>query len=484
MPPESRSLRRRLLTWLLLPLLLLFMLRGSYTYYYAHQLADRVYDRMLLTLASSLTEQIVYNAASGRIELPGAAADLLMPDELDRLYYAIRNARGEIRDGDRRMPPVSADLSGNEPFFFDGRIDGQAVRIAHVPLTLEHRPYTLEVAETLNKRMLLAREFQVGTLLPQAAIILLATLVVWFGVGRGLAPLKRVQHAVSERSHLDLRPLHETDIPAEVQPLIQSINDLMARLSDSLEAQNRFIADAAHQLRTPLAGLKTQIEFALRQDDPAMTARAIKYLLESTDRMTRLVNQLLALSRNERGAEGALRKEVLDLGQLASNVTMEWVPRALEKGIDLGFEAPRTQVVIEGDASRLKDLLENLIDNALRYSPPAGQVTVSVVAGERPQLFVTDNGPGIPPEQRERVFERFYSLLGSGAEGSGLGLAIVREIASIHDAETRIDSAPNGSGTRVSVRFATAPPSLTAGQVLRSGSAPVPASGSRDSSAR
>lgn len=453
MSPESHTLRRRLLTWLLLPLLLLFLLRGVYTYYYAHQLADRVYDRMLFTLASSLSEQVVYNAASGRTELPRSATDLLMPDELDVLSYAIRNAQGVIMDGERRMPPVSVDPSGKEPFFFDSRIDGQPVRVAHVPFVLERRPYILEVAETLHKRTLLAREFQLGTLLPQAVIILLATIAVWFGVGKGLTPLKRLQEAVSERSHRDLSPLREADIPREVQPLIQSINDLMARLSESLEAQNRFIADAAHQLRTPLAGLKTQIEFALRQDDPVMTAQAIKFLLESTDRMTRLVNQLLALSRNERGAENAIHRQALDLGQLASNVAMEWVPRALDKGIDLGFEAPQTPVLIQGDAARLKDLLENLIDNAVRYSPRAGQVTVSVVAGDRPQLLVTDNGPGIPPEQRERVFERFYSLLGSGAEGSGLGLAIVREIASIHGAETRIDSAPDGSGTRVSVEF-------------------------------
>jgi two-component system sensor histidine kinase TctE len=453
MPPEARTLRSRLLSWLLLPLLLLFVLRGSYTYYYSHQLADRVYDRTLFTLASSLAEQVVADTSSGRAALPRATAELLLPDEPDVLYYAIRDARGEIMDGARSMPVVPVDPEGREPFFFDGRIEGRAVRIAHVPLTLEHRPYTLEVAETLDKRTRLAREFQIGALLPQALIILLATLVVWFGIGKSLAPLRRLQEAVAERSQLDLSPLRESDIPAEVRPLIRSINDLLARLSESMEAQNRFIADAAHQLRTPLAGLKTQIEFTLRQDDPAMTERAIRNLLESTDRVTRLVNQLLALSRNERGADGAVRRQPLDLGQLASSVTMEWVPHALEKGIDLGFEAPQTQVTVQGDASRLKDLLENLIDNAVRYTPRDGQVTVSVEAGERPRLLVTDNGPGIPPEQRERVFERFYSLLGSGAEGSGLGLAIVREIARIHDAETRIDAAPNGPGTRASVVF-------------------------------
>jgi two-component system, OmpR family, sensor histidine kinase TctE len=453
MPTESPSLRRRLLTWLLLPLLILFFLRGGYTFYYSNKLANRVYDRMLFTLTSSLSHQIIYNVSSRRVELPRVAVELLMSDELDALYYAIRDAHGNIIDGERRMPPLPATPAPDGQPFFDSRINDRRVRIAYLPLTLEHQLYMLEVAETLTKRSLLSREFQIGSLLPQAIIILLATIIVWFGIGKSLAPFKRLQKAVSVRSHLDLSALRDEDISAEVRPLIRSINDLMARLSGALEAQNRFIADAAHQLRTPLAGLKTQIELALRQNDQAMRSLAIQNLLASTERMTRLVNQLLALARNEPGVQDTIRKQALDLGLLASNVTMEWVPRALEKDIDLGFEAPRAPVVMQGDASRLKDLLDNLIDNAVRYTPHHGQITVSVSDDGRPRLAVTDNGPGIPPEQRERVFERFYSVLGSGAQGSGLGLAIVREIACLHGAEARIDSAPNGTGTRISVVF-------------------------------
>jgi len=461
-PAETHTLRRRLLTWLLLPLLILFLLRGVYTYYYANKLANRVYDRMLFTLTSSLSQQIIYNASSHRIALPRNAAEHLISDEFDTLYYAIRDAQGNVNDGERRMPMLPPDATLNGQHFFDNRINGHAVRIAWLPLTLEHRTYILEVAETLTKRTLLSQEFQIGTLLPQAIIILLATVIVWFGIGKSLAPLKRLQKAVSERSQFDLSALRVQDITAEVQPLIQSINDLMARLSESREAQNRFIADAAHQLRTPLAGLKTQIELVRRQNDQAMTSQAIQYLLASTDRMTRLVNQLLALSRNEPGAQGGIRMYPLDLGLLASEVTMKWVPRALEKDIDLGFEAPPSQVVIQGDASRLEDLLDNLIDNAVRYTPRHGQVTVSILDGNRPRLLVTDNGPGIPYEQRERVFERFYSILGDGVEGSGLGLAIVREIARMHGAETRIDSAPNGTGTRFTVVFSITVPDQTA----------------------
>lgn len=453
MPARPQTLRRRLLTWLLLPLLVLFFLRAGYTFYYANELADRVYDRMLFTLTSSLSQQIAYNPSNQRIELPQTAARLLMSDELDSLYYTIRDAQGNIIDGENRMPPLPSRSDRDEQPFLDGVIDEQPVRIAYLPLTIAHTPFTLQVAETLGKRTLLSREFKSGSLLPQAVIIILATIIVWFGIGKSLAPLKRLQKSVSERSHVDLRPLHEEDVSAEVQPLIHSINDLMARLSEVLEAQNRFIADAAHQLRTPLAGLKTQIELALRQHDATTTSQTFQNLLASTDRMTRLANQLLALARNEPKADSAIRMQPLDLVLLASNVTMEWVPRALEKDIDLGFEAPHEQVTLRGDAARLKDLLDNLIDNAVRYTPHQGQITVSVLNSDRPELVITDNGPGISPDQRERVFERFYSLLGNGAEGSGLGLAIVREIARMHGAQTSIDSTPTGTGTRVRVMF-------------------------------
>ena len=450
---KPHTLRRKLLTWLLLPLLTLFFLRAGYTYYYANELATRVYDRMLFTLTVSLSQQIIYDSSNQHIALPQPTVELLMSDEIDLLYFSIRDEQGNILDGDRRMPamPNSDDQNGN--LFFDSRIDGHDIRVAHLELTIDHRPYLLQVAETLAKRSLLSREFKSGVLLPQVLNIILVTLIIWFGIGKSLAPLQRLQKAVSERSHRDLSPLQDKNTSAEVQPLVHSINDLMARLSEVLDAQNRFIADAAHQLRTPLAGLKTQIELALRQDNAEISAQAMPKLLVSADRMTRLVNQLLALARNEPKAEGAMQMSPLDLGALASHITMEWVPLALEKAIDLGFEPPHTKVIIQGDAARIKDLIDNLIDNAVRYTQRNGQITVSVMDGDQPQLVVTDNGPGIPLAHRERVFERFYSVLGNSANGSGLGLAIVHEIARLHGAVTRLDSTEHSIGTRVTVIF-------------------------------
>ncbi len=453
MPVDSHTLRRRLLTWLLLPLLAMFFLRAGYNYYYGNALSNRVYDRMLLTVAKSLVEQIAHDAGTQRIFLSKAANQMLLSDEFDSLYFAVRDTHGHIVAGEKLMPPLPAKLLEEYQPFFTSRLYDRDVRIVNLKLALEHESYLVQVAETLVKRSMLSQEFQIGVILPQMLLIILATFIVWFGIGRSLAPLKRLQKAVSERSHLDLSPLHEENNFAEVQPLIRSINDLMARLSDALDAQKRFVADAAHQLRTPLAGLKTQIELALRQTDLETTSGSIQNLLVSTDRMTRLVNQLLALARNEPRAENAIVKYPFDLGLLALNVTMEWVPRALEKDIDLGFEPPHEKVTIQGDAARIKDLIDNLIDNAVRYTPSHGRVTVSVINDSQPQLIVTDNGPGIPPEQRNRVFERFYSILGNGADGSGLGLAIVQEIARMHNAETFIDSASDGAGARVIVVF-------------------------------
>jgi two-component system sensor histidine kinase TctE len=450
---KPHTLRRKLLTWLLLPLLILFFIRAGYTYYYANELATRVYDRILFTLTVAISQQIIFDSANQHIELPQTAIELLISDEIDQLYFTIRDAQGNIIDGDRRMLSMPNSENEQDDIFFSSRIDGQDIRVAQLDLTIGHKPYLLQVAETLTKRSLLSREFKYGVLLPQILIIILATLIIWFGIGKSLAPLKRLQKAVSVRSHRDLSPLTETDVSAEVQPLVHAINDLLAQLSEVLEAQNRFIADAAHQLRTPLAGLKTQIELALRQNDVIVTAQTMPKLLVSADRMTRLVNQLLALARNEPNVESAIQMVPLDLGALASNLTMEWVPLALAKDIDLGFEAPQSKVIIQGDAARIKDLIDNLIDNAVRYTDPHGQITVCVSNGDKPQLSVTDTGPGISAEHRERVFERFYSVLGNTANGSGLGLAIVREIARMHGATTHIDSATNGSGTRISVVF-------------------------------
>jgi two-component system sensor histidine kinase TctE len=310
------------------------------------------------------------------------------------------------------------------------------------------------VAETLNKRHILANEILLGMLLPELLLIVLVGVLVWYGVERGLRPLAALQKEIGSRSHRDLSPLPEQNAPGEVRSLIRAMNDLLARLSAALSAQQRFIADAAHQLRTPLAGLKTQTELALRQKAFDEVRHTLQQINTATGQTTHLVNQLLSLARAEPDADRAQALQPLNLDDLARDTTAEWVPRAIARNIDLGFDGCAGAAMIEGDGLLIKEMLGNLLDNAIRYTQPRGQVTVRVAAESGQVLLsVEDNGPGIPPGERERVFERFHRGLGTGAEGCGLGLAIVREIAQSHNADIRLGPGANGSGTLVAVVF-------------------------------
>ena len=312
----------------------------------------------------------------------------------------------------------------------------------------------MQVAETLNKRNRLARDILASVVVPQLLLIVMGTLAVYVGVSRGLAPLSRLERAVSHRSHLDLSPVEVRDVPAEVRPLVDEVNELMTRLGKTLDFQNRFIADAAHQLKTPVAGLKTQIELALREPDPERARHSLAQLYVSADRLSRLVRQLLTLARNEPGAMDALKLNALDLNAFALEISMEWAPQAIRNGVDLGFEGGDA-VVINAEPDRLRELINNLIDNAVRYSRQGGRVTVAVSRGDEGNglLSISDDGPSIPPEERTRIFERFHRLLGGHTEGSGLGLAIVSEIASLHGARITLEEDRDGIGNTFSVIF-------------------------------
>jgi two-component system sensor histidine kinase TctE len=276
--------------------------------------------------------------------------------------------------------------------------------------------------------------------------------LVWFGILRSLAPLERLRSEIAQRSARDLRPLDGSYAPAEVRPLVGTLNELLGNLRDALDSQQRFTANAAHQLRTPLAGLQTQVELALRQPAPEPMLRSLDQLRGATVRAAHLANQLLALSRAEPGGHRPDALRALDLRSVAQDAAATWVPRALPKDLDLGFEIEHAPV--SGDARLLRDLLDNLLENAIRYTPEGGRITVRTgVEGDQSVVSVEDDGPGIPADQRERVFQRFYRVPGSTGDGSGLGLAIVHEIVNAHGASASIDSGTDGRGTRVQVRF-------------------------------
>jgi two-component system sensor histidine kinase TctE len=289
---------------------------------------------------------------------------------------------------------------------------------------------------------------------PQAILVLLAALAVWLGVGIGLRALASIRSQIESRSDLDLRPLDASGAPSEVRPLVLAMNDLLARLTATLAGQRRFIADAAHQLRTPIAAIKAQAELALRQvkDEPARAT--LQQLFTAAEHAGHLVSQLLTLARAEPGAQSNLKRDPVDLVVISRETAVEWVPRALEHGIDLGFDQPTEAVVTVGDPFLIREMLNNLIDNAIRYTPQDGKVTVRVMKTMgHPVLEVEDNGPGIPQEERERVFERFYRIPDSNGEGCGLGLAIVQEIAEGHGATVKVLCGSDGTGSLVRVSF-------------------------------
>ncbi len=450
-------LRTKLLQWLLVPLVALLALDAFVSYFAAVRFSQRAYDRSLADIARELALHVEEREGQVVFDLPQPAQRVLLTDPSDTLYFRVVAADGRILAGDEQLGRLSASPARErEQPFFDAMIDGVPVRVAmrevlqpggSIPLA------TIVVAETENKRGELAREILLSVLAPQLLLIAIAGLLVWNGVQRGLAPLETLRQAIASRSHVDLRPLPEGGVPGEVQPLVHAMNDLMHRLDHALTLQSRFIADAAHQLKTPVAGLRAQLELMLRETDPQRLREGLSRQYVGVERLARLVSQLLSLARNEPEALRTVRLQPVDLSDLALQSTMDWVPEALKKDIDLGFEGLNRPVVIQGDSARLRELFDNLLDNAIRYSRQGGRVTVRVHDRPRPAVAIHDDGPRIPVEERRRIFERFHRLLGSGADGSGLGLAIAQEIARIHGAEISLDDDADGIGNTFSVSF-------------------------------
>jgi len=456
---KKPSLRRQLLIWLLAPLVLVALISAIVGYYFALRFSTLAYDRVLFETARDISNQIKVVDGTVRVDLPDVTLNMIESDLWDRIYYVVSAEPGGIFiAGNRGLPrPPGVPIAG-VPVYYDAVYHGEPVRIAALYRAAPNATgmALVQAAETINKRRILANEILLGLLAPELVLITLVGVLVWYGVARGLRPLTILQHEIGSRSHRDLSPLPETNVPGEVRPLIQAINALMVQLNEILSAQQRFISDAAHQLRTPLAGLHTQIELGLRQNDPDEVRATLHRLDAATTRTTHLVNQLLLLARAEPGTYRAQTPQRIDINNLAREVATEWVPRAIEKNIDLGYDGPSRPAYINGDAVLLKEMLGNLLDNAIRYTPAKGEVTVCVetVAGEI-VLSVQDNGPGIPEAERERVFERFHRVLGTQSEGCGLGLAIVREIAQGHNAQVWLKSGANKIGTLVTILFPT-----------------------------
>lgn len=450
------SLRSHLLNWLFTPLFVLWVFSITSGYMATQRFADEPYDLALLEHAQALAKQLGLGSGKERLDAPITLPKTAGGGERGHFYLTLSTPEGRKLAGNAHLSRPPASLTDETDVIFSNTQYGEE-KLRMVTLRF---PYSgggeilLQLAETNAKRHELARGILINIVIPQLLLILLATAALWFMLKKGLAPLEHLRQDVELRPSGDLSLIEENQVPEEVRPLIRAFNSLLQRFALLLEAQKRFVADAAHQLRTPFAGIQTQAELGLRNPENAQKQHALALILTGAERCSHLVNQLLVLARNEPGAlhDGSL--EIIDLKHLAQETAMQWVPAALQKRIDLGFEEQGKTLAIRGNAAGLTDMVNNLLDNAIRYTPEGGMVTLC--AGEEngaAWLRVEDNGPGIAPEYRAQVFERFFRILGSGQEGSGLGLSIVREIASQHGATIELDSGAGGKGTRITLRF-------------------------------
>jgi two-component system sensor histidine kinase TctE len=465
-PDEQTSLFGEILDWMLAPLLLLWPMSVTLTFLVAQSIANAPYDRNLTESLDVMASYLRHDRGRVSLAMPMPLREVLHSDGTNQVLFMVLGLRGELVAGDREMPlppddeptaPESAHLRFAQVRGTDMRIAYKWVGMRDAPAGSQ--PVLVQVAESLEQRELLANEIIRGVIVPQFTVLPVAVLLVWFGLTRGLAPLSSLQAKIRARRPDDLAPIDPRAAPEEMGPLVDAFNQLLERMQQNLTTQRRFMADAAHQMKTPLAGLRTQAELALRETDPVQLRRSLRQIAGSTERATHLINQLLALARAEHQATDLASFEVVELKRVVLDVVHDSVAQALARRIDLGFEAPDQPVRIVGVPVLLRELLKNLIDNALRYAPEGGSATVRLRAtGESVFLDVEDTGPGIPEADRQLVFDRFYRVLGTNVDGSGLGLAIVREIAEQHGALLRIGANPTAGdpawpGTLVSVEF-------------------------------
>ena len=452
---HQSSLRFLLLRWLL-PAMLVLLLAGAVTaYLVALRSATKAYDRALLDTALAIVEQLTIRDGKPVLPLTAQARDVLLVDKFDQVFFAVRGPNGELLDGEPGLPlpptRLPKEVWSEGRYYFDGLLNDRPVRVAALKAERGGKTFTVLAGETLVKRNALVREILLGMLLPELLLIAVSLAVVWFGVRSGLEPLAKLREELAGRSQADLRPV-TTDVPDEIQPVVNEINELLNRLGYSLDAQRHFVSDAAHQLRTPIAALQAQVEATLAESDQAMH-RQLQGILAAAHRLSHLVEQMLMLAR----AQPSLAKTqpLVALEEVAQAAAEDWLPVAIENGIDLGFDLAPS--VVCGNALLLQEIFANLLDNALRHTPRGGSVTVRCGADENAAwLVVEDSGSGIPETDREKVFERFYQSPGGRSRGSGLGLAIVREIARQHGGQATIDRSPELGGARVTVRFALA----------------------------
>jgi len=422
---------------------------GSYQLLHEHQTA--AFDEDLADITTATVVHVGLQEGVPALLTPTQSGTVLRSDAETRVYYALYNAEGRLLAGEPelRLAPASSNPG---PHFWYGTVDGKTVRVTSRQVSVGAGPVTLVVAETMSKRERARLETLLSVIVPAVLLCLAAALMVLFGVKRGLAPLERLREEIQARSYQDLSPISDADVAEELKPVLRELNNMLGRLGEAQRTQVRFVANAAHQLRTPIAGLLAQLDL-VRAGTEVERAAHLGQARSSAERLARLAQQLLSLASADPASNPEVEQRQCDLSDIVRDRADSWLRTTLQRGVEVEFDLDVAP--IRGNPTLLGELATNLVDNASRYG--ARNVRIATRHWGRSSLLeVTDDGPGIPPEERGRIFERFYRLDNESTEGSGLGLAIVREIAQRHGASVELSERPGESGTRVGVMFPAA----------------------------
>jgi len=448
---RTDSLRRQLLKGLLWPLSIILLAGSVFAYYFALNSAVNAYDLGLLNDALDISKQLEIKQGRMALNLPPAAHQMLQTNNQDRVSYAAWDEYGQIFSGNPKLQMADMLVSEESHIFQDMELNGEKHRAMLLRGKEDGHVYYIAVAQTVHGRDKLTGEIFAGILLPEALLAIVSIAAILLGVGRGLSPVVHLRDEISSRSSNDLRPIEESTAPAELAPIIHGINALLENLAASFASHRRFIADAAHQLRTPLAALSGQIEVAL-EEPPSDKKELLHQLLATTRRTTHLANQLLSLARLEHTEQFMYEVAAVDLQKVLQETAADFVTFSARKGIELDFDTYTCRVA--GSPLMLRELISNLLDNAVRYTPSGGRIRVSMeMIAQHVFLAVEDNGPGVPAAELFRLGTPFHRLPSDQAEGCGLGLAIVREIARLHGAEIEFGRGTDGRGLKVRIGF-------------------------------
>ena len=470
MQKKQASLRRKLLTWLVPLLLLLILIDSTILYRLAITKLEKELDADLFSSTKNIAQFLTdFGNSPSDILLLENASKIFLKDEVDEIIYSISDSQGRLLSGSKVLLEASRSYSLNQKltkanhYYYFTTIAKAEFRVVHAVFDVRNsqgaQTFTIQIAGTQKWRKTLSNTILIGIVVPQLLLALLSFFIIWFGVKKGLAPLDVLQNALLKRSEQDLSPIELPNIPQEVSLVANAVNQLMYKLQNLIAAQNRFVADAAHQLRTPLAGAQAQLELAEQAAEPSAVKALLPRAYQSLDKLLHTINQLLVLARSQPEAAATVNMVRLDLNKLTKEIALEIAPAALKKQIDLGFEPSLVPAMILGNVDRLNDMLNNLIDNAIRYTQTGGKITVALDVSETlVSLIVEDNGPGVSDAEKEKIFDRFHRGLDnrqgtSEQSGSGLGLAIVKEIANLHGATISISDSATPSGLKVMLGF-------------------------------